>query len=150
MKRYVVPAIALAALLLAAGFFGGWQFGKRSRPGAAQKVDLIEARQAQAEESVRSLVDALGRLCVNFDFFFKHDMARGAYRPVRCSPRGETRTVLFAYGFDTPRTQEAWVSEWGRLADQRGMTLVENETWAAEVVDPSILEEVRSIVLGSP
>jgi hypothetical protein len=124
--------------------------GKQSRQGAVDKVELIEARQAQAEKAARSLVDALGRFCADFDFFFKHDMARGAFRPVRCSLRGDSRTVLFAYGFDTSRTQEAWVSEWGGLTDERGITLVEEGTWAVEVIDPSIVEEVRSIVLGSP
>jgi hypothetical protein len=40
------------------------------------------------------------------------------------------------------------VNEWGGLADQRGATLIEDGTWATEVMDPSIVEEVRSVVLG--
>jgi hypothetical protein len=42
------------------------------------------------------------------------------------------------------------VNEWGNLAAQNGATLVEEETWAVVVLDPSNVEEVRSIVLGSP
>jgi hypothetical protein len=72
----------------------------------------------------------------NLDFFFKHDMARGSFRPVRCSLAGQKRTVLFTYGFDTTRTQTAWVGEWGSLSDQRGAMLVEDGTWAVEVLRP--------------
>jgi hypothetical protein len=150
MKRYAVAVIALAALVLAVGFFAGWQVGTGSQLGATVKLQRIEGRQQEAEAAARSLVDALGRLCAGFDFFYKHDMANGAYRPVRCSLRGGKQTGLVAYGFDTPRTQQAWVSEWGRLADQRGVTLIEDGAWAAEVMDPSIVEEVQSIVLRSP
>jgi hypothetical protein len=110
----------------------------------------IEARREAAEAAAGALVGELGRLCANFDFFFKHDMTNGAFRPVRCSLSGRDETVLFAYGFDTAQTQQAWVSEWGNLAAQRGATLVEEETWAVEVLDASIVEEVRSIVFGTP
>jgi hypothetical protein len=145
-----VPLIALATFVLVAGVFAGWQIGKESGPKAAVRRERIEARQQDADATARSLVDALGRLCGNFDFYFKHDMARGAFRPVRCSLRGRDEMVLVAYGFDTSRTQEAWVSEWGGLADQRGVALIEDGTWATEVIDPSIVEEVRSVVLGPP
>jgi hypothetical protein len=138
----------LAALVLAVGIFAGWLVGKESRPEAPVKLERIEARQRDADTTAGSLVDALGRLCGNFDFYFKHDMARGAFRPVRCSLSGRDETVLIAYGFDTSRTQDAWVSEWGGLADQRGATLIEDGIWATEVMDPSIVEEVRSVVLG--
>jgi hypothetical protein len=150
IKRYAVQLIGLAALVLAVGIFAGWLVGKESRPEAPVKLERIEARQRDADATAGSLVDALGRLCGNFDFYFKHDMARGAFRPVRCSLSGRDETGLIAYGFDTSRTQDAWVSEWGGLADQRGATLIEDGIWATEVMDPSIVEEVRSVVLGSP
>jgi hypothetical protein len=113
-------------------------------------LERIEARREAAEAAARALVGELGRLCANFDFFYKHDMANGAFQPVRCSLSGRDETVLFAYGFDTAQTRQAWVSEWGNLATQRGATFVESGTWAVEVLDPSIVEEVRSTVLGSP
>jgi hypothetical protein len=114
-----------------------------------EQLQRIAGQQVEAEAAARSIVNDLGRLCANFDFFFKHDMARGAFRPVRCSLAGGRRTVLFAYGFDTTQTQAAWVGEWGHLSDQRGATLVENGVWAVEVLDPSIVREVRSILLSS-
>ena len=114
-----------------------------------EQLERIAGQQVEAEAAARSLVNDLGRLCANFDFFFKHDMARGAFRPVRCSLAGGKRTVLFAYGFDTTQTQAAWVGEWGNLSDQRGATLVENGVWAVEILDPTIVREVRSILLRS-
>jgi hypothetical protein len=116
---------------------------------AGAKLERIEARREAAEANARALVGELGRFCGNFGFFYKHDMANGAFRPVRCSFRGRDETVLFAYGFDAAQTRQAWVSEWGNLAAQRGAILVESGTWAVEVIDPSIVEEVRSIVRGS-
>jgi hypothetical protein len=149
-KPYAVSAVALAILILAVGLFAGWQIGKRAFSEAGAKLERIEARREAAEATARALVGELGRLCANFDFFFKHDMANGTFRPVRCSLSGRDETVLFAYGFDTAQTQQAWLSEWGDRGAERGATLVEEETWAVEVLDPSIVEEVRSIVLGSP
>lgn len=146
MKRFVV-VIAIAALL-ATGALVGWRVGKESSSGAAGTLERIEARREQAEASARALVDALGRLCASFDFFFKHDMANGALRPVRCSLPGEQETALIAYGFDSAETQGAWTSEWGGLADQRGATLIEDAVWAVEVLDPDIVADVRSVVLG--
>jgi hypothetical protein len=118
--------------------------------GAGARLERIEARREAADAAAQALVEELGRLCANFDFFFKHDMANGAFRPVRCSLSGRDETVLFAYGFDTAQTRQAWGSEWGNLAAQRGASLVESGTWAVEVLDSSIVEEVRSVVLGSP
>jgi hypothetical protein len=161
VKRYVVPLVVVLALVLAVGALAAWQATRRdlARTRTTQqriREDLakaqarqqhIEARQQQADEQAHSLVESLGSLCSGFDFFYKHDMARGAYRPVRCSSAGSHRTVLFAYGFDAPRTQEAWVSEWGRLADERGVTLVGKGTWAVEVLEPRILNKIRPILL---
>jgi hypothetical protein len=148
-----MPAVALALLVLAAGLFAGWQIGKGNNPderSLSAKLERIEARRENADAEARALVEELAQLCANFDFYYKHDMANGAFRPVRCSLSGRDETVLFAYGFDSPRTQQAWVSEWGNPTGQSGATLVEEETWAVMVLDPSIVEEVRSIVLGSP
>jgi hypothetical protein len=143
-------------LILAVVALVGWRTtSQRLAEGEARlrrtegQLQRIAERQEDAEASARSLVDALGRLCANFDFFFKHDMARGSFRPVRCSLAGVERTVLFAYGFDTTATQAAWVGEWGNLSDQRGAMLVESGTWAVEVLDPDIAREVRSIFLSS-
>jgi hypothetical protein len=140
-------------LALVIGLFAGWQIGRRANSderALSAKLERIEARRKNADAEAQALVGELARLCANFDFFFKHDMANGAFRPVRCSLSGRDETVLFAYGFDSPHTQQAWVNEWGNLAGQNGATLVEEETWAVVVLDPSIVEEVRAIVLGSP
>jgi hypothetical protein len=148
MKRYVIAGIGLAVALLGTGFFTGLQVGK-GQAELAQKLEAIEARQLEADQTAQSVVGALGRFCASFDFFFEHDMANGAFRPVRCSIAGESRTALFAYGFDASETQEAWVSEWGRFAAQRGVTLLEDGAWAIEVLNQSIAEDVRSTVLSS-
>jgi hypothetical protein len=153
LKPYAGRVVALAILVLATGLFVGWQIGKRAQPderALSAKLERIEARRENAEAEARELVGEFAQICANFDFFFKHDMANGAFRPVRCSLGGRDETVLFAFGFDSPHTQQAWVSEWGNLAAQSGATLVEEETWAVVVLDPSIVEEVRSIVLGAP
>jgi hypothetical protein len=147
VKRYVVPLVSAFTLVLAVGALTALQVTRQDLARAQARQQRIETRQQQAESRARSLVEALGSLCANFDFYFKHDMARGAFRPVRCAPAGSDRTVLFAYGFDTPRTQEAWVSEWGQLADERGTTLVEEGTWAMEVLEPRILNKIRAILL---
>ena len=102
-RPYALYAAALATVILIAGLFAGWQIGKQSSPEAGAKLERVEARREAAEAAARTLVGELGRLCANFDFFFKHDMANGAFRPVRCSRSGRDETVLFAYGFDTRR-----------------------------------------------
>jgi hypothetical protein len=149
MKRLIIGGIVIGVLIGGASFFAGWQVGERGRPEAVQRLNAIEAGQEAAEETARSVVEALGPLCTGFDFLYKHDMAGGAFRPVRCSIKSQIRTALFVYGFDASQTQEAWVSEWGRWADQRGSTLVEDGTWAMEVLDKSIVGDVRSMMSGS-
>jgi hypothetical protein len=132
-------------LILAAGAFAGWQIGTRDisdervfrKPERSWDASKLAEKPPKQQREHWS--GELGRLCANFDFFFKHDMANGAFRPARCSLSGRDETVLFAYGFDTAQTQQAWVSEWGNLAAQRGATLVEEETWAVEVLDASIV-----------
>ena len=154
--------VVLCALTLVGAFFIGLQVGESSselatsleesearRDKAEAVVEQTETRRTDAENEARTLVTALGRYCSGFDFYYKHDMARGVFRPVRCSSAASERTVLYANGFDTPRTQEAWVSEWGQRADEVRMTLVEDGTWAIEVVDASIVADVRQIVEGS-
>ena len=156
----ITVLVALCALALVGAFFIGRQVGESSsalatrleesearRDKAEAVIEHTETRRTDAENEARALVTALGRYCSGFDFYFKHDMARGAFRPVRCSSAASERTVLYAYGFDSPRTQQAWVGEWGRRANEGRMTLVEDGTWAVEVVDASIVAEVRSIVL---
>jgi hypothetical protein len=105
LKPYAGPTVALTILALAAGLFAGWQIGRRANPderALSAKLERIEARRENADAEAQALVGELARLCANFDFFFKHDMAKGAFRPVRCSLRGRDETVLFAYGFDSP------------------------------------------------
>jgi len=163
VQRYVLRVIALVVLILAVVALIGWRTASQRRAEVEARLRRTEVQlqrtqgelqriaeqQDEAEAAARSLVDSLGRLCANFDFFFKHDMARGAFRPVRCSLSGGQRTVLFAYGFDTTRTQAHWVGEWGNLSDQRGATLIEGGTWAVEVLDPHIVREVRTIMRHS-
>jgi hypothetical protein len=147
VNRFLKLLVILSIFALAVGGIAGWQIRNQSGVQSRIRLERIVARQGQAEASARSLIDSLGSLCTSFDFYFKHDMARGAFRPVRCSPAGTDRTVLLAYGFDTRRTQQAWVGEWGHLIDDRGGALVENGTWVVQVLDPGILEDVRSTVL---
>ena len=145
MNGHLRMPIVWTIFAFAVGGIAGWQIGRQSGLEADARLENIASRQERAEASARSLVESLGRLCTSFDFYFKHDMARGAFRPVRCSPARTDRTVLFAYGFDTRRTQQAWIDEWGELADERGATLVDKGRWAVEVLDPGILGEVQSI-----
>jgi hypothetical protein len=147
VNRYLKLLVIWTIFAFTVGGIAGWQIGRQGGARSRIRLERILARQERAEASARSLVESLGSLCTSFDFYFKHDMARGAFRPVRCSPPGTDRTVLLAYGFDTRRTQQAWVGEWGHLVDYRGRALVENGTWVVEVLDPGILEDVRSTVL---
>jgi hypothetical protein len=144
---YLKSLIVLSVFTLMIGGIAGWQIGAHSAAEHRARLSSIAERQQDAEVSARSLVESLGSLCTSFDFYFKHDMARGAFRPVRCSPARTNRTVLLAYGFDKRRTQEAWVNEWGGLSQDRGTALVEDGTWAVEVLEPEFLDDVRSIVL---
>ncbi|MGH2826772.1 MAG: hypothetical protein ACRDKF_07350 [Actinomycetota bacterium] len=157
----ITVLVALCALALVGAFFFGRQVGEENSSALATRLEESEARRdkaeavfedaetrrTDAENEARALVTALGRYCSGFDFYFKHDMARGVFRPVRCSSAASVGTVLYAYGFDTSRTQQAWVAEWGQRADEGRMTLIEGGTWAVEVVDPSIVADVRPIVL---
>jgi hypothetical protein len=144
---------------LVGAFFIGRQVGESSsalatrleesearRERAEAVIEHAETRRTDADKEARALVTALD--CSSFDFYFKHDMARGVFRAVRCSSAASgERTVLYAYGFDTPGTQQAWVAEWGQRADAGRMTLVEDGTWTVEVVDTSIVADFRPIVL---
>jgi hypothetical protein len=148
MPRWTVVLVGGFGILVL-GALIGWSLGRQGESADADKLRRVEARLAEADENARELVEALGPLCGNFDFWFKHDMARGAFRPVRCSKRGEDKTVVLAYGFDTERTREAWASEWGGLTDRRGATLVTKGRWATEVLDPLLVDQVQSVVLKS-
>lgn len=157
MRQYTLPLVIAAALTFGVAGLVAWQVEQKNRERAEASLERaeaslerIEASQQRAEAAARSLVDALGSFCAGFDFYYKHDMANGAFRPVRCSSAGSDETVLVAYGFDSTRTQSAWVGEWGGLADQRGVTLVEKGRWAVEVSDSRIVQDVRGIVLASP
>jgi len=157
VRQYTVPLVVVAALTFGVAGVVAWQVEQENREGteaslerAEASLQRIEASQKRAEAAARSLVDALGSFCAGFDFYYKHDMANGAFRPVRCSSAGRDETVLVSYGFDSTRTQRAWVGEWGGLADQRGVTLIEKGRWAVEVIDSRIVEDIRGIVLASP
>jgi Flp pilus assembly protein TadB len=95
MRRYAVVITALAVLVAAVVAFLGWRSESQRRArvearlqGAEARLERIAAQQEEADATAASLVKALGRLCSGFDFFYKHDMARGAFRPVRCSLAG--------------------------------------------------------------
>jgi hypothetical protein len=149
VRQYTVPLIVVAALTFGVAGVVAWQVERENRERAEASLERIEPSQLRAEAAARSLVDGLGSFCANFDFYYKHDMANGAFRPVRCSSAGRDETVLVAYGFDSTRTQSAWVGEWGGQADQRGVTLVERGRWAVEVIDSRIVQDIRGIVLAS-
>jgi hypothetical protein len=157
VRQYTVPLVVVAALTFGVAGVVAWQVERENRERAEASLERaeaslerIEAGKQRAEAAARSLVDGLGSFCAGFDFYYKHDMANGAFRPVRCSPVGRDETVLVAYGFDSTRTQSAWVSEWGELAGQRGVTLVEKGRWAVEVIDSRIVEDIRGIMLAFP
>jgi hypothetical protein len=92
MPRWSV-ALVVGFGALAVGGLVGWSLARGDESAAANRLRRIEARLAEADEIASELVEALGPLCGNFDFWFKHDMARGAFRPVRCSKRGRSKTV---------------------------------------------------------
>jgi hypothetical protein len=144
MKQLLV--VVVAALSLGFAVVVGWRIGDEPPSRGGVKLERIETSRAQADIAASRLVESLGRLCANFGFYFKHDMANGAFRPVRCSLMGQESTILFAYGFDSERTQQAWVSEWGKHIEGRGATLVEGGVWAVEVLEPDVVDDVRSVV----
>ncbi|HEV2756860.1 MAG TPA: hypothetical protein VG318_13920 [Actinomycetota bacterium] len=131
-------AMALA-LLMAVGAVGLQQVVGGQPTAVAQE----EGAGAEVDERARRVQERLGRLCGNYDFFFKHEFGKGLMRPVRCSRTGRAKTILVIYGFSGRRTKQNWLTEWGAIAEQRGAVVVRGKQWAVEVVVRRWADEVR-------
>lgn len=101
------------------------------------------AAQAELDERATRLRQRLGPFCKDFDFFYRHSFAQGQMRPVRCSRSGRERTVLLAYAFSDRATRNAWLSEWGRIAEERGTPVIKGRRFTVEVLVKHYRDEVR-------
>lgn len=112
--------------------------------GSVASDDGAVPGQAELDERATRLRQRLGSFCKNFDFYYRHSFAHGQMRPVRCSRSGRNRTVVLAYAFSDRDTRNAWLSEWGHIAEERGTPVIKGWRFTVEVLVKHYKGEVRA------
>lgn len=128
--RRTISAIACAALIA----------GAMLQPSGS----VASSGKADLDQRATRLRQRLGPYCKNFDFYFRHSFAHGEMRPVRCSRFGRERTVVLAYAFSNRDTRDAWLSEWGDIAKERGTPVMKGRRFAVEVLVKRYRDEIRA------